>query len=850
MIRKNSVRLLPFILICFVLAGCSDTTLIESNGSDLSEIEVSHNQPLQASFMDSRLDEMKGMVENEQLQLFVDEATGNIAVHNKDSGEIWYSNPPDREQDSIASGVNSDLLSSQIQLHFYNNFGQGSVINSYSDSIVHEQYQIEEIPDGVRVLYQFGKAERSAADLPLMLSQERFEELSSQLDNTGQRALMIAYTENSSTGIYERNDSALNGMQLERAFTAFEEAGYTDEDLQQDMAELNFTQENESGRVFLAAIEYTLDEDSLLVRVPVSSIQYSPDYPVSRVSMMRFFGAQGTEETGSIFVPDGSGALINFNNGKTKYSAYQQSVYGTDMSTLTRDEDREEETVRLPVFGLIKDDGDAVLGIIEEGASVATISADVSGRVNNYNYVFPTFTVISKGDVTLQANQQERTLPRFQEDPMNTDFSVRYVFLTGEEASYQGMARYYQDYLVNQNQLTAINEDNQHDDLPFYLELVGNISKRQHMVGIPYEALEPLTTFEQATSIMSQMKENEIENIKLSYSGWFNSGVNHKLPNSIKVDRGIGGKQGFEKLLQYTQEHNIAFYPEMALLNVHSDSGFSERKQAARTLTDIPATVYPLNLALNARDRTQKPSYVLSPSLVESYTEEMLADFLKLEATGISLRDLADTLNSDFRRNEQVDRVDSERISINALNSIYEEDLDLLAVGGNSYAFPYLSDIVNMPMDSSGFKLQDESIPFFQMVVRGFIEYTGTPYNLSTNLSDKAYVLKALEYGANVHFKWTFEDNESLKDTRFNHLYAVNYEQWLEKGTELYHQVNDVLKQVAYEPITAHQKLEENVYQTEYSNGLYVMVNYNDFAVTIDGKTIEAESYITGGGVQ
>lgn len=157
--RINSVRLLPFFLILMIVAGCSDNAVNETDGSDLSEIEVSHNQPLQASFMDNRLEEMKGIVENEQLQLFVDEVTGNIAVHNKASGEIWYSNPPDREQDGIASGVNLDLLSSQMQLHFYNQFGQGSSINSYSDSILHEQYQIEEIPDGVRVLYQFGKAE-------------------------------------------------------------------------------------------------------------------------------------------------------------------------------------------------------------------------------------------------------------------------------------------------------------------------------------------------------------------------------------------------------------------------------------------------------------------------------------------------------------------------------------------------------------------------------------------------------------------------------------------------------------------------------------------------------------------
>ncbi|TSB47864.1 DUF5696 domain-containing protein [Alkalicoccobacillus porphyridii] len=848
MTNVYSVRLLAFFLVLIILSGCSENTSSgEDDEKDLAEITVTQEEPLQGKFEDSRLEHMKGMAENESLQLFVEEETANMAVHNKNSGEIWYSNPPERDQDSIASGVNADLLSSQLQMQFLNQFGQGSTLNTFSDSIAHEQYRIEEIPDGIRVVYQFGQAEQSAGDLPLMLSQERFEELTGLLDSTGERALMIAYTQNRETGIYERNDSALNGLQLQRALDAFEQTGYSEEDLEQDMAELNFTQESEAGRVFLAAIEYTLDGDSLLVRVPVSDIQFSEQFPVHQIAMMRFFGAADSEEEGSIFVPDGSGALIHFNNGKTRHPSYQQSVFGTDLSTVLTTETRTEETVRLPVFGLIRDESEAMLGIIEEGASVARINADISGRLNSYNSVYPTFTVVGKGDVTLEADQQERTIPRFQEEAMKSDFAVRYVFLDGEDATYTGMASYYRDYLVQQDQLPLKAEATGEEDIPFFLQLIGSATKQKHFAGVPYRSLESLTTFEQAEHIIEEMKAEQINNIQLNYTGWFNKGVHHKVADSISVDRSIGGRRGLDDFIDFTEAQGVELYPEVAMLNVHSTSGFSTRSEASRTLTSVPATIYPLNLALNSRDRTQDPSYVLSPRLVEEYTASMLHDFSRHNASGVGLRDLADSLNSDFRRNEQLDRTESEAISKNALELIQSENLNMMASGGNSYALPYLKNIINAPMSNSGFKLQDEAIPFYQMVIRGHIDYSGAPYNLSTNLSDSDYILKALEYGANVHFKWMYEPNETLKDTSFNYLYAVNYNQWFDQAVDLYHEVNDVLKNVANQSITSHQKLDDGVFETIYENGVSIIVNYNHEPVTVEGEAIEAQGYLVGG---
>ena len=56
-----------------------------------------------------------------------------------------------------------------------------------------------------------------------------------------------------------------------------------------------------------------------------------------------------------------------------------------------------------------------------------------------------------------------------------------------------------------------------------------------------------------------------------------------------------------------------------------------------------------------------------------------------------------------------------------------------------------------------------------------------------------------------------------------------------------------MLGQVQNKRIISHEKLGEGVYQTVFENGVYVIVNYNRFAVQADGKRIEAESYATGG---
>lgn len=843
-IAKRMLSILWIIMI--ILAGCSGADDQALAVGDAERITLPEGENVPSLFQNPSLPGMKGIAETADLQLFLHEQTGEIAVLDKIGGHIWRSNPADRNDDAIATGLNKDLLHSQASISFYNSFGQLGSVNSYTDSMAYKQVAYESLPDGLRVTYQFGTDAKTVDDMPLMLSKSRFEELTGKLDKTGSRALIIAYREDKEQGLYVRNDNALQGLQLQRALDALEEAGYTADDLQRDIEELNLQQMKPIPRIFRLSIEYRLDGDSLIVKVPKDRIEYPQDYPVHMVTLLRFFGAGGADEEGALFVPDGSGALIHFNNGKTKYPSYQQYVFGRDL-TMERTNWSRDQTIRLPVFGVMKKDA-AFIGIIEEGASAAVMNADVSGRLNNYNYVYPSFVVINQDEVTLSASDQNRSLPRFQEKPMQADFVVRYAFLRGEEASYRGMAHYYRNYLVDRGMLRKTEAlESGNENAPFYLQLIGSIPKQKHVLGIPYRALEPLTTTDEARAILEQLKERGIDHIRLKYSGWFNGGLDHKVPTTISVDRAIGGVKGLKQLMEYAAEENIAIFPDIALLSVGSGSGFRESKDAARKLTNAPAAVYPIDLALNRRDRERTPSYVLSPRLVERYAALMKDQLQQLAISSVSLRDLADQLNSDYRKHHLVDRTESEQISRQALDSLYEAGLTMMADGGNVYALSYLTDITNAPLSSSRFKIEDESVPFYQMVVRGYVDYTGAPYNLSTYTNPQQYILQCLEYGSHVSFTWIAKQNDKVKDTEYDYLYAVHYDGWLELAEHMYEEVNSVLKLVQHAGIIHHEKRAEGVYETVYENGVSVIVNYNRSPVTINGITIAPESFVTGG---
>jgi len=800
---------------------------------------------------------MKKVAENDYLALYIDEETTEVAVRDKKTSRVWYTNPPDRQDDPIAAAINKDKLNSQITVVYYTPTSQVRQMNNYTDCIKYGQFEIKPVENGVRIDYRIGREEKVYI-LPLVISKERMEEkILKNLDEKTAKSLISKYrlislekakTEKQKQSILEQFPTAADGdlyvlgdnikdFMKETLQEIVISAGYTLEDMNEDHLANNVPPAEENKEHFVIPVEYTLEGDNLVVRVPTDEIQYNADsYPIYTMSLLEFFGAAGTDESGYMFVPDGSGSLIYLNNGRLRAQTYAIDVYGTDQSIPIPERASIIEQAYLPVFGMKRGD-DAFFAIIESGDAMARIWADIGGRVNSYNTVYPAFVLVQNDVLDIGDYSGNNTIMVYQPRVFKGDIKIRYKFLKGEEADYSGMAAYYRSYLEG----LGMKREEPRDNVPFFLEVVGAVDKVKPILGIPMRVAEPLTTYEQAIEIIKELNEAGIREIILKYTGWANGGIDHTLPKSLKLMSKLGGKKGFSKLLSFLDEKGMEFFPELGFILNYRDrlfDSFIPMFHAARYITKEIATVFRFNLATNMPQRSLGTFYVISPSRIPSIVDGMIRSLKKLSLTGVSLRDAAVNVNSDFKEGKLVDRQQARGIIEQQIKKINDSGLSVMVTGGNAYALPYTDYILDIPEESNRFHLTDESIPFFQMAVRGYISYAGTPINLSADYR-KAF-LKSIETGSGIYFCFIYEENSLVKESYFDNYYSTEYRLWLDEAREFYRRANEALGDVQGQTIRHHEKLAEGVYKTTFEKGKEILVNYNLKPVEIDGVRVEA----------
>ena len=194
------------------------------------------------------------------------------------------------------------------------------------------------------------------------------------------------------------------------------------------------------GQVFNVSVIYRLDGNDLVVEMPYSEVRCSSDYPIVNIGILPLFGAGGTADTGYMLVPEGSGALINFNNGKRSQNAYYANLFGWDYGT-KRTEVVNETEAPFGVFGVSNEDG-AFICIMEDGNSYGAVSADIAGRVHSYNLVYPKYSVLHYDNYKVTGRTAKLLLMYEQEIPSDTVVQ-RYRIL--DESGYVAMGKAYGD---------------------------------------------------------------------------------------------------------------------------------------------------------------------------------------------------------------------------------------------------------------------------------------------------------------------------------------------------------------------------------------------------------------------
>lgn len=799
---------------------------------------------------DPKVSGMDLVAENEYLKLYTNTSTAEVAVYDKRTQAVIYSNPLAADDDPIANDTNKRYLKSQFIINYFNKNRAAGVYDSYSMAVERGQIEAESIKDGIRYIYNLGDhSGASTGIVPIFITREKLEELQAKLPESDATALGRYYKDSKTvSGMLELNGVVQkNKITIKKINGFLENVGFTEDEYYEQMGLAGFEDESEAVS-FIIPLEYRLEGDGLLVSIPTGKIQEFGGAKIYRIQLHRYMGAAEQGEPGYMVVPNGSGSIINFSNGKINAADYSQYIYNIDPIADSMTQTENTEQARLGLFGICREDY-SVLATIEDGASLANITAGISGKYSNYNYAYPSFQLRGYDVLSLFGNTgNEADLPIVVNDIYDFNLSVKYTLLTDEHSGYSGIANYYRQRLIDEGVL-KLKEDN--DDIPFYYDIVGGVKETAYFLGTQYLSVNPITTFEEAGVISDDLLASGIKNQVMNYQGWFNGGYFHDVTNKVKVIRRLGGRSDLEKLDKRVKGNGGLLYGDTSFQKVSYISKRYNGYQETSRYYGAGYYAYFANVNPATLSKTsilgypETGYYLISPKFLQRYVDGFIDDTDKFDISGISLRDLGDVLHSDQKRTYFINREEALDVVISQLDKLYGTGKRLLVNGGNDYSFKYTSDIINVPMSDNRYFIVDENIPLYQMILHGSINYSGGLINFYDDIDRSDLTLNLIEYGASPHYLFTKESANEIKYTGLHKYYSTKYDIWKEEAVNMYRAVNEALSKVSGETMIDYEIIMEDVRKISYSNGIVFYINYLSEDVTVDGITIPAKAYET-----
>ena len=792
------------------------------------------------------------VLENNYLKFEIDPETTNFTILQKNTGKVWHSSPEGAKTDKIALTKEKNNMMSAVLLKYSTENGTDDTYDTYTNSVLRKFYNIEKKGSEITVNYTVGQMDREYI-FPLIMYQEEFDKWTEGLSKSQVNAVGRAY--------HKYNMSSFKGQELqdmldkypgmedgnlylvfenvqkhvkEQMEQIFEKQGFTYEDYLENK-ELYKESNIKEVPAFNISMIYKLDGNSLIVTVPFKEISYRLKYPITQVSILPYFGAAGPEEKGYMLIPEGSGSIINFNNGKTKQNGYYADCYGWDFAT-ERSAVITETRASFPVFGISYPDS-SVLSIINKGSEYAGITAEIAGKLGSYNYIRADYKLLHREEYEVTARSQSSQYVYETGLPQDEYIEQSFVFIDSD--SYVDMAKAYRSKLLSgEKKLTTT-------EVPLSVEIVGAIEKIQQVAGMPKVKPYKLTGYDEAANIINEIDQLGIKNVNYKLSGFVNGGIRQKLMKRVRFISALGGKSGFKKMLKKTNDASAKLYLDGSVQTAYRSNlfnGFNKYKDSARFVSDELCELFEYSPLWYGKDKAQDSYFLLKSKLREKGSENLIKTASKLKLDGVSYRDNGNLLSSDFNEKRHSSRATETQKQLEQFDKAIEKELGIMINGGNDYAVKDADFITNMTLHGNQYAIIDAFIPFYQIALHGYVNYAGNPINLS--FEKDQLILESAEAGAGLNFSFMEASPERLQETYYTEYYASNFDTWKERFVDIYKEYNSKMAPVMNSPIVGHELVDENVTKTVFENGYVVYVNYSyGNYITPSGKFIPERDY-------
>lgn len=765
-------------------------------------------------------------INNSRFSFKMNVSTTTFELTDNKTGEVWLSNPEKTTSNFPAE------LEELFVVYYERELEVPKSISVKERSVENKDYFLNVQDNIIEVLYEVGRDDSlTILDLPRRVGKDKFEEkildpLTIKKDNGDissrhYRFLVAQYLYMEEQDLYYLRDvTTEDGLNILYNLI-FEESLYTKEDLVEDSKTYNFPLEV-AIPYFEFVVRYELNENGLNLRIINDSIYETEEYPMAYIDVLPYFGVSNIGDSGQTIIPDGSGIVINHDNGKYGYPNYEKRLYGRDLSIGTQNEvlSAKEETIKMPMYGYIKNNK-GFINVLENSEGMASIRAGftTSGGAGNYSNIVPwvgfRYMLRERDSYTFSTYYMTQRVSLWTKEYNKEDYVSSYIF--GEDTkNYYDIAQLYQEYLVKRYNLEKINSNN-----IMHITVLGGYKRKKHFLGFPYDSVQSLTTPKELLSIAEQI-DNTKGSVDYSYVGWSNEGIRPTSMNKIKYNNNIASKKEVKKLISDMEELNNTLYLEFNTQSAYTDKYVKKKKDVANNIFHKNIVYYQYDQATKLADKSTMPNFRLTTNKqIDIYKRLNKIDFID----NVVLSDEAQLLATEFRSKNNTFRnqiIDQNIENMESLNK------NFILRNSNIYGTVLTDKIIDVSNIGTINRIVDYDIPFQQLIYNGYFNYSAPSANLDTSKSLTWHKLKAIETASRMQFTLSYEDTVNLLKTEYSNYYSTYYNNWLKEINDLIGLLD--LYGIYDSTIVNHETLNIQGTKVEvtYSNGKKFIINYDN----------------------
>ena len=789
------------------------------------------------------------------LTLYTD--TTRFTVTDKRTGAVYDSFPA--RTPTLMSEEDAARAGSNVGLTYYDSDSKVHYMGSGADAVEKGQYTIWQKGNALRILYTVGSA-ADATISPAFITQATMEErVLPALRASEKVKLKLYYTLCSESAAedgyadYVRQNPSLKG----KAFYAltedvtetiladitalFQKAGLTASDAEAELASLGVEQSTAALPAgFLIPLELVLEEDGFTARILSDRIRENNDTDIlTDIHLLEYFGARGADAAGDILVPDGSGALIAFNQPSPV--SYSQHLYNDDLLIESETESQLSRNVPLPYFGMLDKNGGFV-ATVEGAAGVGTVFARTMGAANPLNMVGVSFRVRAVDQTDIGQNRNIPTLNVYTEARVTASPAVQYTLLAKEDALLTETA----GILRSRFGLTGEGAVSAGGTVPLYLDFLCQSDKTVDVVGISVRKTVVLSTLSEICEAVETLQQAGLTNLRVRLKGWTEQGIRHGAFDDCRLSRRVGTLDELNRLRTLLEKAGGRLYldTDFSFAQVNrSVDGLKLARDVSRGLERSVASLKSYDPVTLRRQESLREGYVISPFSYVGFAERFLKGYDSgYTGCGLSWSRGGMYLLGDYDTDKEIDMDYAAQIGASVFALLREHaDVGVLTDYGYAYTLPYVTDIVNSPLTCSYFTAESASVPLAQMVLSGSKGYTGPALNF-TGL--RAQIAEMAASAAAPYYLLTTRDDDVLRDMDMQtEWYSLDYRKHLADMIDTCTAYQKAVGDLYGRTVTAFDRISDTVSVTTFADGSQMAVNRGETAVTVRGITLEPYGY-------